>query len=196
VDVIPEALDLPPGSQPWKRSVDGRISALQVGAERSQESIYNSLTALSNTVRVLGEQITALPVVRVYGGNNIDSFALTGTFTQVAAFSFMVPPDKPRTRLFISVNAAALDTVSSGVASAYGRINFGGVLSPTFPPAKATDTAGVNNIVTGSYFYNFSLIPSAYYTIKFEMYGTNASAYPKQAQNFAALNATITHTGN
>lgn len=193
--VVPNALDLPPGSQPWKRSVDNSIAELQSGNQRSFQDMNNSLMALSNTVKVLGDQITALPVVRVYGDTS-NNFALTGTWDDYAAFSFLVPAGKVKVQAFVTVNAAALDTISGGAAVAYGRINFGGVLSNQFPASKDAGASVVNNVISGTHYYNSNVLPGGRYTMKFEMYGTNPSAYPIQSQNFAVISANISFTSS
>jgi hypothetical protein len=192
--VNPEARDLPPGSQPWKRHVDKQLEDHTTAIARSNQDIANAISGLSNTVQVLGEQIKAFPIVRVLG-NTQEGFTLNGTFQSIARVSFYVPAGKTKAQVFVSADATALDTVSGGLTGAEGRINWSGLVSHTFSASKDAGASAVNNLVMGSHFYNVNLIPGARYTIAFEMRGLNPSAFPAQKQNYANINVVITHTG-
>jgi hypothetical protein len=215
VGVIPEALDLPPGSQPWKRDVDSRISALDTKVGRSLQDADNQIMALANTVKTLGEQITAMPIVQILG-NKVDGIGVGSTWLPTASFQFAVPAGKKRGRVLVVANAQVLDLSTAKTATAQGRINFGGVRSPIYraakdpnaisdpnPPAVPANgsipaspggptSPAVNNVVSANFFYNVNLIPGASYTISFEMFSPDATAFPPQLQNNAALSASIT----
>lgn len=192
--VIPEASDLPPGSQPWKRSVDSRLLALENNINRGNQDMVNAIKALSTTVKVLGDQITALPVIQVLGDRD-SNFGLTDTFTAISSVGFYAPAGKRLVGVFAGVNAAVLDTVTGGVTSAEGRLNFGGLLSPTFVAAKDAGASAVNNIISANYYWRVNLNPGGYYSIKFELRGLNPTAFPQQASNYSTISIIASHTG-
>lgn len=197
--VVPNANDLPPGSQPWKRWVDNTLAEQGGQIGRHDQDQANALNALSTTVKVLGDQITAVPVIRIVGDSS-DSFGLNGNagaWTAYAQTGFIVPKGKPKVQVFVSVTGVVVDTTTNNTTHAEGRINFGGVLSRTFYASKdASVTTSVTNLINGSHYYSYpNLLPGAYYALKFELRGINTAAFPPNTQNYASINVIASHTG-
>lgn len=192
--VIPEALDLPPGSQPWKRSVDAGLSDLQKNSDRALQDANNQIMALANTVKTLGEQITVMPALQILGAKR-DSFGVNATWISYAGLQFTVPTTKSHARILVVANAEVLDTTTGGVGTLLGRINLGGVASYTSSAAKDAGSASVNNVLSASYYFDLDLIPGAIYKISLELCSSDPTAFPAQSRNYAAVTASITHTG-
>ena len=184
---------LPPEAMPWARYEDDRIASLERELAFVKQDSDNTFKQLNNSITVLGQQILALPVTNTIN-NTTTGWSLNSTYTGKVAISFTVPDKKNFAVVSVNGNAAALDTATGGVTSAYGRINFGGLLSPEFAGSKDTGSSAVNNIVNVGYSYSVTVTAGSTYAINFELKGLNPTAFTAQAQNYAFINVFITYT--
>lgn len=189
---------LDPASQQWGRWLTDDHDALRLEVSRGNLNNSNLLTQLNSSITNLNAQLLAtnsrvdsLPVSNNVSGS-ATNFAVTGSYVTYATATFTVPLNKPNASIFVIAQASILDTTSGGTTTSYGRIVFNGTNGRDFPAAKDAGASIVNNIITASAGYKVVLVPGATYTMSFQLYGLNGSAFPARTSNFATINASLT----
>lgn len=189
--VTPPAYDLPPNSQDWKRYVDAMQAKHEADINALKLSSDNAFQTLSTALTLVQSQVGTQPLVRTYGETRYNIGA-SSAFETKALVSFRAP--RPFGQVMVIAHGVVLDTLTSGVTVAYGRIVLDGQISPEFPATKDSGASQVNNVVVASARFNMNYTVNKTYEVAFQMRGLNGSAYPVNAQNFAAITVLATYT--
>lgn len=193
--IIPPA-NAGPEMMPWVRAVNDSIRGNASAIERLTSDTNNNLKQLNGSVELLGNQVRALPEVRV-GFNELRNFGLSSGIKFVQ-FNITVPPNKNTVSMSIQGNVQVLDTTSGGlaVANAYIEVNGLGVTwtTPLYSASKDTGASAVNNIIAASTGFKARVVPGNNLLVAMTINATNIFAFPTFADNFGTLVATAIFT--
>lgn len=191
-DVFPPA-NLSALSTPWAREHDKRVSqaerslkVLRQEVSGQNRNTASSLASLGETILSLQATIASMPITQSQGARQT-GFGLTSSWTDIVSVTMPFAPGKNTVSIFCVANGGALDTVSGGLTTSYGRIVIQGqTVGPAFPASKDAGVSQVLNVISASHSETTGKWADTI-TATFQMYGLNGSAFPATPGNFAQL---------
>lgn len=116
--------DLPPQSQPWGRSVEDRLAALERREQLTAQDTNNTLTQLNSSVQLLSQQVsdvqTSVSKLELLGSTTA---ATTNGFSRITAGTSSFLAQTPSISLTIDRPARVLVTGSTRVIGDAGNPN-------------------------------------------------------------------------
>lgn len=148
------------------------------------EELVRELMSPTGTQRALAVRRLPFQETRV---SRSTAFALSGAYVTRTTVTVPVPDDRNNVQILAVGTAAALDQLTGGVTTSYGRILIDGDASGDFPAAKDAGATFVNNVITATHARTFDVTELTSFTVDLQLNGLNGAAYPANANNFAQL---------